>query len=578
MHTSETRRGRFLVSSPIPEWPGNRFVAFHKLALRRLTRWLSGCAAAICLCLPAAADEAVSENALPSFAELQAAGAVIGEIRIVNDNIFDLDDPKENNFLFRLANKLHIRTRPSVIQRSLLFHSGEALSVQRIEESERLLRANRNIYDVDIHPIAWHDGIVDIEVETRDTWTLEPGFHFSRSGGSNSTGLSVKESNLLGTGISLGYAQSSDADRNGTEFEVSQNNAFGGWTAIGLNLADYDDGKRQSFNFGRPFYALDTRWAAGISALHDERIESIYQDSAVVGQYRHKQNAGEIFGGLSKGLIDGWAQRYSAGLNYQADTYTVDPSLIPPSVVPADQTLVAPFVRYEVIEDDYEKVKNRNKIQRPEFFAMGFHSNLQIKRALTSLGSTLNLWTYSAGVSDGFQIPRGNDLLVSTYLSGQYGDGRGQREALGGSLRYYVPNGKRALFYAAASGNLVRKPQTADLLLLGGDNGLRGYPLRYQSGEHRALFTVEERIYTDWYPFRLFRVGGAVFYDIGRAWGGPFQNPVNPGWLSDVGFGLRILSDRSGFGNVLHVDIAFPLNPDPNIRSRQFLVKTQASF
>lgn len=578
MRASETEHGRFLISSPIPEWSGNRLVAFHKLVLRSLTCWLSGCAATFCLCLPAAADEATSENALPSFAELQAAGAVIGEVRIVNDNIFDLDDPKEDNFLFRLANKLHIRTRQSVIQRSLLFHSGEPLSVRLIEESERLLRANLSVYDVDIHPVAWHDGVVDIEVETRDTWTFQPGFHFSRSGGSNSGGISVKEYNLLGTGISLGYAQSSDVDRKGTEFEVSQNHAFGGWTQIGLKLADYDDGKHQSFNFGRPFYALDTRWAAGISALHDERIESIYQDSAVVGQYRHKQDAGEIFGGWSKGLIDGWAQRYSAGLSYQANTYTVDPSLIPPSVVPADQTLVSPFVRYELIEDDYERVKNRDKIQLTEFFAMGFNSNLQVNRALTSLGSTLNLWTYSATVSDGFQVPRGNDMLISTYLSGQYGDGRGQREGLGGSLRYYVPQGKRALFYAAASGDVVRKPETADLLLLGGDNGLRGYPLRYQSGEHRALFTVEERVYTDWYPFRLFRVGGAVFYDIGRAWGGPFQNPVNPGWLSDVGFGLRILSARAAFGNVVHADIAFPLNPDPNIRSMQFLVKTNANF
>ena len=107
---------------------------------------------------------------------------------------------------------------------------------------------------------------------------------------------------------------------------------------------------------------------------------------------------------------------------------------------------------------------------------------------------------------------------------------------------------------------------------------MRGYPLRYQSGEHRALLTVEERVYTDWYAFKLFRVGGAVFYDVGRAWGGPFQNPTNPGWLSDAGFGLRILSDRASFGNILHADVAFPLNPDPSIRSMQFLVKTYANF
>lgn len=571
MRASETERGRFLNSRPMPELSGIGLVAFRKLAL-------SGWAATFCLCLPAIADDPAGEHALPSFAELQAAGAVIGEIRIVNDDIFDLDDPKEDNFLFRLANKLHIRTRPSVIQRSLLIHSGEPISVQRIEESERLLRANRYIYDVNIRPIAYHDGVVDIEVETRDTWTLEPGFHFSRAGGSNSSGLSVEERNLLGTGIALGFSQSSDVDRKGTEFEVSQNHAFGGWTQISLKRAEYDDGKRQSFNFGRPFYALDSRWATGVSAVHDERIESLYSDGVIVGQYRHNQNTGEVIGGWSKGLIDGWTRRYSVGLGYQADAYAVDPALIPPSTMPADQTLVSPFLRYEVIEDNYQKVKNRDKIQRPEFFALGLNSKVQVGRALTSFGSTRDLWTYSAMISDGVQVPRGNDLLASAAFSGQYGDGHGERQFLSGSLRYYVPHAKRALFYATASGDVVRNPQISDLLLLGGDNGLRGYPLRYQIGEHRALFSVEERVYTDWYPFRLFRVGGAVFYDIGRAWGGPLQNPVNPGWLSDVGFGLRILVDRSSNGNVVHADIAFPLNPDPNIRSIQFLVKTYAHF
>src|SRR5258708_21494879 len=209
---------------------------------------------------------------------------------------------------------------------------------------------------------------------------------------------------------------------------------------------------------------------------------------------------------------------------------------------------------------------------------MGFASMLQVGRALGGLGSRRDPWISSATISDGVQAPRGNDLLASATLSGQYGEGHGERELLGGSLRYYVPQSRRALFYAAASGDVVRNPDPTDLLLLGGDNGLRGYPLRYQSGEHRALFTVEERVYTDWYPFRLFRIGGAIFYDVGRAWGGPFQNPANPGWLSDVGIGLRVLSDRSAFGNVLHIDLAFPLNSDPNIRSRQFLVKTYANF
>lgn len=32
--------------------------------------------------------------------------------------------------------------------------------------------------------------------------------------------------------------------------------------------------------------------------------------------------------------------------------------------------------------------------------------------------------------------------------------------------------------------------------MLGGDNGLRGYPLRYQVGTTNALITLEERFYS----------------------------------------------------------------------------------
>ncbi|MEK6209498.1 MAG: BamA/TamA family outer membrane protein [Pseudomonadota bacterium] len=528
--------------------------------------------------VPARADQADQQNAVPSFAELQDAGAVVGEIRINTQNIFDLDDPKENKALFRLANKLHIRTRPGVIQRMLLFKSGEPVSVRLIEETERLLRSNRNLYDVSIRPVAHHDGVVDIEIKTRDTWSLDPGISLGRAGGVNSGGIALEEKNLLGTGTSLGLSRTSDVDRSSTEFQISQNHAFGGWTSIAYSYATNDDGGHQSFNLARPFYALDTRWAAGLSLSKDNRIDSVYNSGVVAYQYRHRQDAAETYGGWSEGLIDGWTRRYSIGLTYQDDTYEIEPDLAPPPELPSDQTLVAPFFRYEVIEDGYRKFKNRDQIERPEYFEMGFQSSVQLGRSLTALGSSREAWLYSGRVSNGFELQSNHTLLTSASLSGQYGNGKGEHQLYSGSARYYAPHSKRALFFAGVSGDIVRNPDISDLLQLGGDNGLRGYPLRYQSGDRRVLLTLEERLYTDWYPFRLFRVGGAVFFDVGRAWGGENQNTANPGWLSDVGFGLRILVARSAFGNVLHADVAFPLNGDPSIESVQFLFRTKASF
>jgi hemolysin activation/secretion protein len=145
-------------------------------------------------------------------------------------------------------------------------------------------------------------------------------------------------------------------------------------------------------------------------------------------------------------------------------------------------------------------------------------------------------------------------------------------------LRYFLPQGKRWLFYAAASGDVVTRPEPEDLLMLGGDNGLRGYPLRYQSGERRALFTVEERFYTGVYLWQLFRIGGAAFFDTGRAWGGGNISTDNPGWLSNAGFGLRFVSARASFSNVLHTDVAVPLNAAPDAKRVQFLVKTKTTF
>jgi hypothetical protein len=45
-----------------------------------------------------------------------------------------------------------------------------------------------------------------------------------------------------------------------------------------------------------------------------------------------------------------------------------------------------------------------------------------------------------------------------------------------------------------------------------------------------------------------------------------------------VGFGLRFGSSRSAFGNVIHVDLAFPLDGDDSIDRMQFLVESKTSF
>lgn len=531
------------------------------------------------MCLaPAIAQQGGERGPLPALRELEAAGAVVGEIRIDNQNIFDLNDPRENNWFYRAANTLHIRTRPGVVRRTLLFKSGEPVSVQAIEESERLLRGNGNIYDVRIRPVAYRDGVVDIEVTTRDTWSLDPAIKLSRGGGVNSGAIGLKETNLLGTGALIGYTHESEIDRNVNEFSIAHKQLFGNWTAIEYLHGDFSDGKRDKLRLERPFYALDTRWAAGVVASTDERIDSVFGGGGVLGQYRRQSDSGEVYGGLSGGLVDGWTHRYSLGIQYQNDSYRADPALPAPPQVPLDRRLVAPFVRYEVVEDDFLKVRNRDRVERTEFLPLGFSSRLQLGRATTGLGSMRDLWLYSAAVSDGIAFTPDHSLQTTAYANGQYGGGGGEHQFFGAGVKYYFKQGRRGLFFASLAADAVANGDASEQLLIGGDNGLRGYPLRYQSGTRRALLTLEQRLYTEWFPLRLFRIGAAVFYDYGRAWRGENPNAVNPGWLGDVGVGLRIFSDRSATGRVLHIDLAFPIDREPGIRSHQILFKSRASF
>ena len=536
------------------------------------------CALALSAGLPMSVSAQPVANAPPTFPELEAAQARIGEVRVRTEDVFDTQDAKEAGALYRWANALHIQTRTGVIENALLFKRGDPVSVAVIDETERLLRGERYLYDVQIRPTAYRDGVVDVEVVTRDSWTLVPGLSAGRAGGENTSGIRLREYNFLGTGTTLGIGHSNGVDRSSNQLLVSNDRVFGSRTAATLSLASNSDGERYAASVVRPFYSLDATWGAGATAVKDNRIDAVYNAGNVVSEYRHRQQQAEVFAGWSRGRVDGWVQRYSVGVSLLDDAFEPEPGRTAPSALNADERLVGPFVRYELIEDRYAKVINRDMIGVPEFLALGLASTVQLGWASTALGSSHDAVLYQASVSRGFVPSPEQTLLASASIEGQYTDGHVRKQLFGVEGKYYLQQSKRWLFYAAASGDLLTNPDVLDMLLLGGDNGLRGYPLRYQAGDRRALLTLEERIYSNLFVWNLFRVGAAAFVDVGRAWGGPHVNTVNPGWLADAGVGLRLSSVRLSTKDIVHIDVAFPFNATPDIKKVQVLVKGKASF
>ena len=187
-------------------------------------------------------------------------------------------------------------------------------------------------------------------------------------------------------------------------------------------------------------------------------------------------------------------------------------------------------------------------------------------------------WMVRATADQGLRLSPLSTLLLTAQLEGRYEDAGVANLRLKGGVRYYRQQSERRLFFATFDGEYGRHLDRDQQVLLGGDNGLRGYPLRYLGGERRARFSVEQRYFTDWYPFRLFRVGAAAFFDAGRTWGDDGLGPPMTGWHKDVGFGLRLGSSRSGLGNMLHIDLAFPLDGDSSLDNVQFLIETHRAF
>src|SRR4051812_25731351 len=136
-------------------------------------------------------------------------GKTIRNIRVEQINVFNENDPDENNRIYRLLNKLHITTREKVIKSQLLFKSGDKVNYKNLEETARNLRTRKYLTNAHVFPEKVCGDDVDVVVITQDAWVLEPQVSFSHQSNNNESGFAISDGNVLGTGNSfkIGYEE-----------------------------------------------------------------------------------------------------------------------------------------------------------------------------------------------------------------------------------------------------------------------------------------------------------------------------------------------------------------------------------
>ena len=512
--------------------------------------------------------------------DLIPANAVIGDIVITRYRIFNHDDPAENYALYRFADYLHIDTLESTIREKLIFEPGDHYQQRVLEESARILRRLSFLYDARVWPYRICGNRVDIEVVTRDLWTISGGVSVSRSGGNDKTRFSVVDSNFLGRGELLSFSKVNSTDRNGVEVGYSDPSVAGTHHYLDLSYADNDDGSLALIKMGRPFYSLDTTQAWGV--FYDKTVQAndFYEEGEEIASFQSHEHRAEVYWGLSRGLKSDITKRWWFGLHYETEDYDPIVGETPPALFPPDREINYPWIGFDRIEENYIKATNLNQIHRIEDFNLGASYSWRLGFSSENFGSDRDRLVYRGSYHNGWRY---NDKILMQLELGL--EGMWRRETndsedvkLISKWRYYRGASRYIGTYFALDMTYAYDLPAHEQLLLGNDEGLRGYPSRYQDGDRSFLFTAERRFFNDWHIFRLLRVGGAVFFDAGRAWFPSDKKEGASDVLYDVGFGIRLASTRAESNKTYNIDIAFPINPEDDVDSYQISLTARQSF
>ena len=551
--------------------------------------------AAILLC---AASPLTAETPVPDSEALEAQHARIGRILITRKDIFDPGDPKENYWPYRLANKLHIVTREEVIRRELLFQEGDLYSQQLIDESARNLRALGVIYHVGIRPTSYHDGVVDLEVTTQDTWTLRPSVRFSRAGGNNAFGFAFSEQNFLGRLKIIAISQRNDIDRDTTQLSYLDPRILGSRYSLRTYYADSSDGTSWGLLTSRPFYSLDSSWSMNAGGEHLHRTSKLYSDADAVSEFVQVTDSFNASYGVSTGLVGNNVVRFTFGYQYLenlfsevegapppgnscvlAGDFLADPEAFPGSSIclPPDQKFSGPIFTLQALKTRFITVTNYNQFDREEDFNLG--NDLSISAWLSLKDFEADTSQLILGVTESVGVPIGGDsnFLYTGALTGRVGSGEAENVLLAQAMEAYCRITPRQTFYARLGFDLGINLDQQNQLLLGGDTGLRGYPTRQFDGDRRLLLTLEHRYFTNIELFRLVRLGFAGFADVGDAWYGSSESLSD--LHSDFGFGLRFGNIRSSVASIGRLDLAYSVDADQTDSPRvQLLFGTSLKF
>ena len=517
--------------------------------------------------LPAPPALIIPAPAAPDWSELQARGARIGAIRIDVQDVFDLKDAKENNFIGRCGNGLHISTHEQTIRQALLFHPGDRINLRRIRETERYLRTQAFIKDARIEPELLADGSVRAHVWVRDAWTMKFAINYNLLGGQHTEGASLQDQNFLGTGKTVMFDYARTPLRSSSTLTYLDPKLFGSDWTLQTDYSMNSDGQAKDFILQRPFLSLDTPWSTTV------------QVSTVTAALTILDQGARIYGApsrLEKDLL-GWAwaaehgegSAWRPGLALVNNTASYGPLTVftAPGGLPApdlaQRRLRGPAVTLSYLQDRFQVFRDMAFMDTPEDQNLGWAGATEWGSYLTGLGSTEPALFTQTQISKGWSDGKRDLLLAQASLSGRRGPDGWQDSLANLTFTGYWQQTSHLISAGRLTLDAAHRPDPEDIYYLGALEGLRGYPNYLHPGDARWVCSLDQRLLTDTRILGIIRLGFVAFADAGA-----IHRMDGTGWsrtYEDVGGGLRVCDLKSSLGHVIYFTVGMPLEREPGL-------------
>ena len=292
-------------------------------------------------------DKNESRDDSSPFEALQ--GKTIGHIRIEQINVFNENDPDENNRIYRLLNKLHITTREKVVRSQLLFKVGDKVNYKSLQETARNLRTRKYLTNAHVLPERVCGDQVDVLVITQDAWVLEPQVSFSHKSSDNESGFAISDGNVLGTGNSFKIGYEENQLRKTISYDFSNPYFLNKQIAVRALYQDTSDGRNTLFTVARPFYALDTPMAMGLQYSDLSQADEIRSHDKVVNSFRHRAIDNELYFGIATDINSNFTQRWVVGITHEEDSFFPNEDTMQP--IPERDKAVYTWIEYQYLQN-----------------------------------------------------------------------------------------------------------------------------------------------------------------------------------------------------------------------------------